>query len=180
MAQLGARFHGMEEVVGSIPTRSTNSFRKTRRASASRLAGKVVGSIPARSTKFSNRFIRLRQSVLKISPAGWRFAHAYLTAKLAAHRGLPGRSPVRSRPGPPSFQIDRSLRQSALNISPAGWCFAHAYLTAKRQRVPACGEAAGSIPASSTNPRDDEASSPGRESNSHPTTSVTSIAPPRR
>ena len=25
MAQLGARFHGMEEVVGSIPTRSTNS-----------------------------------------------------------------------------------------------------------------------------------------------------------
>ena len=24
MAQLGARFHGMEEVVGSIPTRSTN------------------------------------------------------------------------------------------------------------------------------------------------------------
>ena len=23
MAQLGARFHGMEEVVGSIPTRST-------------------------------------------------------------------------------------------------------------------------------------------------------------
>ena len=26
MAQLGARFHGMEEVVGSIPTRSTNQF----------------------------------------------------------------------------------------------------------------------------------------------------------
>ena len=26
MAQLGARFHGMEEVVGSIPTRSTNLF----------------------------------------------------------------------------------------------------------------------------------------------------------
>ena len=26
MAQLGARFHGMEEVVGSIPTRSTKSF----------------------------------------------------------------------------------------------------------------------------------------------------------
>ena len=25
VAQLGARFHGMEEVVGSIPTRSTNS-----------------------------------------------------------------------------------------------------------------------------------------------------------
>ena len=27
VAQLGARFHGMEEVVGSIPTRSTNSPR---------------------------------------------------------------------------------------------------------------------------------------------------------
>jgi hypothetical protein len=25
VAQLGARFHGMEEVVGSIPTRSTNN-----------------------------------------------------------------------------------------------------------------------------------------------------------
>jgi hypothetical protein len=25
VAQLGARFHGMEEVVGSIPTRSTNT-----------------------------------------------------------------------------------------------------------------------------------------------------------
>lgn len=28
MAQLGARFHGMEEVIGSIPIRSTN-FRST-------------------------------------------------------------------------------------------------------------------------------------------------------
>ena len=28
VAQLGARFHGMEEVVGSIPTRSTKSSRK--------------------------------------------------------------------------------------------------------------------------------------------------------
>jgi hypothetical protein len=27
VAQLGARFHGMEEVVGSIPTRSTNSLK---------------------------------------------------------------------------------------------------------------------------------------------------------
>jgi hypothetical protein len=27
VAQLGARFHGMEEVVGSIPTRSTNPFK---------------------------------------------------------------------------------------------------------------------------------------------------------
>ena len=28
VAQLGARFHGMEEVVGSIPTRSTNLFNQ--------------------------------------------------------------------------------------------------------------------------------------------------------
>jgi hypothetical protein len=26
VAQLGARFHGMEEVIGSIPIRSTNQF----------------------------------------------------------------------------------------------------------------------------------------------------------
>jgi hypothetical protein len=30
VAQLGARFHGMEEVVGSIPTRSTNSRFRSR------------------------------------------------------------------------------------------------------------------------------------------------------
>ncbi len=27
VAQLGARFHGMEEVIGSIPIRSTNHFK---------------------------------------------------------------------------------------------------------------------------------------------------------
>jgi hypothetical protein len=32
VAQLGARFHGMEEVVGSNPTRSTKSLNKLRRA----------------------------------------------------------------------------------------------------------------------------------------------------
>ena len=30
VAQLGARFHGMEEVVGSIPTRSTKSLNNLR------------------------------------------------------------------------------------------------------------------------------------------------------
>src|SRR5579875_1655972 len=30
VAQLGARFHGMEEVVGSIPTRSTKSYSQTK------------------------------------------------------------------------------------------------------------------------------------------------------
>src|SRR5208283_399778 len=34
VAQLGARFHGMEEVVGSIPTRSTKSLNNLDRASA--------------------------------------------------------------------------------------------------------------------------------------------------
>jgi hypothetical protein len=34
VAQLGARFHGMEEVVGSIPTRSTNSLNSSDRVSA--------------------------------------------------------------------------------------------------------------------------------------------------
>ncbi len=33
VAQLGARFHGMEEVVGSIPTRSTKSLNNLNRAS---------------------------------------------------------------------------------------------------------------------------------------------------
>ena len=28
VAQLGARFHGMEEVIGSIPIRSTNQINK--------------------------------------------------------------------------------------------------------------------------------------------------------
>jgi hypothetical protein len=28
VAQLGARFHGMEEVIGSIPIRSTNYFQQ--------------------------------------------------------------------------------------------------------------------------------------------------------
>jgi hypothetical protein len=32
VAQLGARFHGMEEVVGSIPTRSTTLFNFLRTA----------------------------------------------------------------------------------------------------------------------------------------------------
>ena len=31
VAQLGARFHGMEEVVGSIPTRSTNQINHLHR-----------------------------------------------------------------------------------------------------------------------------------------------------
>jgi hypothetical protein len=36
VAQLGARFHGMEEVVGSIPTRSTKSLNQLDGASADR------------------------------------------------------------------------------------------------------------------------------------------------
>ena len=35
VAQLGARFHGMEEVVGSIPTRSTNISQQLRQGERS-------------------------------------------------------------------------------------------------------------------------------------------------
>ncbi len=49
VAQLGARFHGMEEVAGSIPARSTNISRMSA-VYAPRLAGEVAGSIPARFT----------------------------------------------------------------------------------------------------------------------------------
>jgi hypothetical protein len=59
VAQLGARFHGMEEVVGSIPTRSTKFSNESPSAGASRLAGEVVGSIPTKSTKFSSVFTRI-------------------------------------------------------------------------------------------------------------------------
>ena len=34
MAQLGARFHGMEEVIGSIPIRSTKHFNNLDNANA--------------------------------------------------------------------------------------------------------------------------------------------------
>ncbi len=34
MAQLGARFHGMEEVIGSIPIRSTKPFNNLDNADA--------------------------------------------------------------------------------------------------------------------------------------------------
>jgi hypothetical protein len=43
VAQLGARFHGMEEVVGSIPTRSTNqSNNLADRAAETRCAGSLA------------------------------------------------------------------------------------------------------------------------------------------
>jgi hypothetical protein len=42
VAQLGARFHGMEEVVGSIPTRSTNFTYGFRLHSSKRAHWKVL------------------------------------------------------------------------------------------------------------------------------------------
>ena len=45
VAQLGARFHGMEEVAGSIPARSTNLPNDLHRASAFSNAG-VSGNRP--------------------------------------------------------------------------------------------------------------------------------------
>src|ERR1022692_3640291 len=44
VAQLGARFHGMEEVVGTIPTRSTNSLKNL--DGASRVTGRVERARP--------------------------------------------------------------------------------------------------------------------------------------
>ncbi len=43
VAQLGARFHGMEEVVGSIPTRSTKCFNSV--------------TIPIRDSTFQKTFL---------------------------------------------------------------------------------------------------------------------------
>ena len=42
VAQLGARFHGMEEVVGSIPTRSTKSLNHLQASGAVETAEKPV------------------------------------------------------------------------------------------------------------------------------------------
>ncbi len=46
VAQLGARFHGMEEVIGSIPIRSTKSFQQLseRNPGAQRTAWEQYGS----------------------------------------------------------------------------------------------------------------------------------------
>ena len=42
VAQLGARFHGMEEVIGSIPIRSTNPFNNLDGAGVQRPNGCVM------------------------------------------------------------------------------------------------------------------------------------------
>jgi hypothetical protein len=44
VAQLGARFHGMEEVVGSIPTRSTKSSRNILSTSMTRRLAALLRS----------------------------------------------------------------------------------------------------------------------------------------
>jgi hypothetical protein len=54
VAQLGARFHGMEEVVGSIPTRSTNFRFLSRRQS--RISTLCV-AMPLPGNKQVNRFL---------------------------------------------------------------------------------------------------------------------------
>ncbi len=56
MAQLGARFHGMEEVIGSIPIRSTNNPIKNKHFPPSSLfEGRgEIDVLPAA------RFLRLR------------------------------------------------------------------------------------------------------------------------
>src|ERR1700719_361492 len=59
VAQLGARFHGMEEVVGSIPTRSTNSLNNLDGASARNGSDCVMSCvIPRRFGAHSKGFHR--------------------------------------------------------------------------------------------------------------------------
>jgi hypothetical protein len=60
VAQLGARFHGMEEVVGSIPTRSTKSLNNLDGASASRYSFCVmVCVITCRFSAYGKGFHRI-------------------------------------------------------------------------------------------------------------------------
>src|SRR5580692_1732594 len=60
VAQLGARFHGMEEVVGSIPTRSTNSLNDLDRAGAFSVAICVaVCVVTLRSGAYGKGFHRV-------------------------------------------------------------------------------------------------------------------------
>jgi hypothetical protein len=53
VAQLGARFHGMEEVVGSIPTRSTNLLTQLNKASKLESLYSVDVAMDARTPHFS-------------------------------------------------------------------------------------------------------------------------------
>src|SRR6266545_1111824 len=60
VAQLGARFHGMEEVVGSIPTRSTN-FNRLRVAHRSSAANKGhLRTTISRRERESRKLLRAR------------------------------------------------------------------------------------------------------------------------
>ncbi len=62
VAQLGARFHGMEEVKGSNPFRSTNSFRLTRnRYPFSSLTWKACGETVAHKTKVMDASLKFRR-----------------------------------------------------------------------------------------------------------------------
>jgi hypothetical protein len=44
VAQLGARFHGMEEVTGSIPVRSTKSFQAFSKSPLSPFGSKLAAN----------------------------------------------------------------------------------------------------------------------------------------
>src|SRR5579864_4322926 len=89
VAQLGARFHGMEEVVGSIPTRSTKfspyifevqafcwkgSFDSRRALAQDFACGLPLrsrpqngsSSIPTRSTRFSRLILNTRHIVVLV------------------------------------------------------------------------------------------------------------------
>src|SRR5580698_9607014 len=71
VAQLGARFHGMEEVVGSIPTRSTKFF-KFRPAEVLRFALDFGSRLPLRSrlltasSSISTKFFSLWRAAFSV------------------------------------------------------------------------------------------------------------------
>ena len=68
MAQLGARFHGMEEVVGSIPTRSTKSL-------------KTFSLMAAHCSKMSAAIVPLRRRLTRRPEVKHSFASLNLPSK---------------------------------------------------------------------------------------------------
>jgi hypothetical protein len=56
VAQLGARFHGMEEVIGSIPIRSTNHFIN-KIAAFQRFSSLTASSNPGDKKAHSQRYL---------------------------------------------------------------------------------------------------------------------------
>jgi hypothetical protein len=72
VAQLGARFHGMEEVVGSIPTRSTKSLNKLSAMNCHRGEICVASCVITRCFgAHSECFHRVPLSIHRVSQQTW-------------------------------------------------------------------------------------------------------------